>query len=76
VKVTEIEFSNATAAGGTCKYLVEVLKEKRKFDGLIIRKVRVTRRVYGKGTNLIMEKNRSTQEIGGTKDDAASAPEE
>ena len=59
-----------------CKYLIDVLSEKRKFeDGLIIKKVRVTRRVLERGPNLSMARD-LTSEKGFAKDDANSIDEE
>ena len=43
---------------GFIKYVVEVLDSKQKFDaGLIIRKVRLTRRVYKKAQQLFNDTN-------------------
>jgi hypothetical protein len=59
-----------------CKYFIDVLSEKRKFeDGLIIKKVRVTRRVLERGPNLFMKKDLTTEK-GVTKDDATFSTEE
>ena len=59
-----------------CKYFIDVLSEKRKFeDGLIIKKVKVTRRVLERGPNLSMARD-LTSEQGVAKDDAKSIDEE